>query len=90
MAGRILHEDMEIEGYMIPKGTNILVNLLAIHKDPRYWKNPEKFDFTRFLDKEKKLVKPDAFNPFSFGTLSLQCARAKLSLWLWNKFEQWM
>ena len=69
LTGRWLDEDMIINGYTIPKGTTVVVNLLAIHKDPRLWKNPEEFDPTRFLDEDGKLVKPDAFNPFSFGTI---------------------
>ena len=62
------HEDVTIDGYTIPEGTVVAANLYSIHRDPRYWKNPEKFDPLRFLDENKKLLRPDGFAPFSIGT----------------------
>jgi cytochrome P450 len=56
-------------GYDIPKGTTVFINFWALHNDPKYWKNPEKFDPYRYLDEGGRLkpVKPDSWLPFSAG-----------------------
>nr|XP_043622568.1 desmethyl-deoxy-podophyllotoxin synthase-like [Erigeron canadensis] len=43
-------EKCEITGYDIPKQTRVIVNIWAIGRDPKYWKDPERFDPERFLD----------------------------------------
>ncbi|OQV16081.1 Cytochrome P450 2U1 [Hypsibius exemplaris] len=58
------NEDLQIDGYTIPKGTLLVANALSIHRDPRWWNNPDEFDPTRFLDSNGKLTKPDGFLPF--------------------------
>jgi long-chain fatty acid omega-monooxygenase len=60
-------EEITVDGYTIPKNTVVLANLFSIHRDPRWWKNPEKFDPFRFLDENMKLTRPDGFAPFSIG-----------------------
>ncbi|CAN1808790.1 Cytochrome P450 71D8 [Linum perenne] len=37
-------------GYEIPAKTTVIVNVWAINRDPRYWKEPEKFYPERFAD----------------------------------------
>ena len=63
-------EEIQIDQYTIPKGTLIFANMFAIHRDPRYWNEPEKFDPTRFLDESMKLTKPEGFAPFSVGMIN--------------------
>ena len=63
-------KDITVDGYTIPKGTMLIANLFSIHRDSRWWKNPEKFDPTRFLDENMKLTRPDGFAPFLIGMLS--------------------
>nr|WJZ49112.1 cytochrome P450 [Isodon lophanthoides var. gerardianus] len=43
-------EDMEINGYFIPKDTTIILNAWAISRDPSVWPNPESFEPQRFLN----------------------------------------
>ena len=61
--------DTTLQGYHIPKGTTVLVNLWSLHHDPAIWDDPDKFIPERFLDKDGKFVPPkqDRFLPFSAG-----------------------
>ncbi|QHO04527.1 Geraniol 8-hydroxylase [Arachis hypogaea] len=41
--------DVEIQGYTVPKGAQVLVNVWAIGRDPNVWENPHVFSPERFL-----------------------------------------
>nr|WET52769.1 cytochrome P450 76BK1 [Callicarpa americana] len=43
-------EDVEVNGYFIPKGSQIFVNVWAIGRDKNVWPNPESFEPERFLN----------------------------------------
>lgn len=62
-------EDTLFDEFYIPSGTTVVPNLWAVHHDPRMWKEPSKFDPSRFLREDGSLAhpKPDYFIPFSFG-----------------------
>ena len=65
------HEDVQINGYHIPKRSVIMPNILKIHFDSKCWPNPEKFDPERFLsDTGSDIIKHDAFMPFSIGNVN--------------------
>jgi len=64
----------EINGYKIPARTNVMVNTWKIHKDPRFWKNPEKAIPERFEQKNH----PCAWGPFGFGARS--CVGQRISM----------
>lgn len=49
---RKAERDVELGGYVIPKGAQVLVNVWAIGRDPRTWENPEAFSPERFLGLE--------------------------------------
>lgn len=64
-------KDTTIQGYNIPEGTNILVDLWSIHHDEVHWKNPKKFFPERFINKETNyVISIDSFMPFSIGKRS--------------------
>ncbi|CAK4134896.1 unnamed protein product [Aphanomyces euteiches] len=62
----------------IPKGTNINLNMAAMHRNPKYWKDPDSFIPARFIegsaewdvDLDLRGGKPHAFHfmPFSAGS----------------------
>ncbi|XP_019639175.1 PREDICTED: steroid 17-alpha-hydroxylase/17,20 lyase-like [Branchiostoma belcheri] len=60
--------DTTLQGYHIPKGTEVLPNLWALHHDPDTWGDPHTFRPERFLDETGNLMpKPFALMPFSVG-----------------------
>ncbi|CAL5437121.1 unnamed protein product [Camellia sinensis] len=61
-------ETCTIGGYTIPKGTRILFNVWAIHRDPLIWENPLEFDPERFLNGKWDYNGNDfAYFPFGSG-----------------------
>ncbi|KAI8498043.1 cytochrome P450 2 sub U member 1 [Branchiostoma belcheri] len=49
-------EMVKVREYVIPKGTQVLLNLNSLHMDPAYWPDPDRFDPGRFLDAEGRRV----------------------------------
>ncbi|CAL1268168.1 unnamed protein product [Larinioides sclopetarius] len=64
---RQINEDTNISGYPIPKGTISLVHIHSLHRDERWFPNPEKFDPDRFLPENCTNRHPFAYIPFSAG-----------------------
>nr|XP_002129611.2 cytochrome P450 2C42-like isoform X2 [Ciona intestinalis] len=60
-------DDQVLGGYRVPKRTSIVACYHSIHFDPKFWKNPNKFDPCNFLDSNGKVCIPDAFMPFGGG-----------------------
>ncbi|KAK4728142.1 hypothetical protein R3W88_021130 [Solanum pinnatisectum] len=56
-------EDVEFEGYLIPKGWKVLPLFRNIHHSPDNFSEPEKFDPSRF----EVTPKPNTFMPFGNG-----------------------
>ncbi|XP_013140393.1 PREDICTED: cytochrome P450 6B1-like [Papilio polytes] len=51
----------------IKKGQTVLINALGIHRDPKYYPNPEKFDPERFSPENEKDRHSCAYLPFGTG-----------------------
>ncbi|XP_002740465.1 cytochrome P450 2U1-like [Saccoglossus kowalevskii] len=61
-------KDTSLDGYNIPKGTEIIISLWSIHRETTIWPDPDKFDPMRFYDeKNNALKKSEHFMPFSAG-----------------------
>uniref|UniRef100_A0A671K2Q8 Cytochrome P450, family 17, subfamily A, polypeptide 2 n=1 Tax=Sinocyclocheilus anshuiensis TaxID=1608454 RepID=A0A671K2Q8_9TELE len=60
-------QDTSLGGHSVPKGTRVLVNMWAIHHDPKHWDEPEQFRPERFLDSSGRRVTPSSFLPFGAG-----------------------
>lgn len=48
-------------------GRNFYIPIYAIHHDPKYFPDPEKFDPERFNDENKHKVNQDCYMPFGVG-----------------------
>uniref|UniRef100_A0A8D2F2I5 Cytochrome P450 3A n=1 Tax=Theropithecus gelada TaxID=9565 RepID=A0A8D2F2I5_THEGE len=64
---RVCKKDVEINGVFIPKGLAVMVPIYALHHDPKYWTEPEKFCPERFSKKNKDSIDPYRYIPFGAG-----------------------
>ncbi|XP_047940835.1 premnaspirodiene oxygenase-like [Salvia hispanica] len=65
---RACKEEQVINGYTIPAGEKVLVNIWAMHRNPRYWDDPEMFKPERFENQSLDFVGGDYhFLPFGAG-----------------------
>ncbi|XP_041992314.1 premnaspirodiene oxygenase-like [Salvia splendens] len=86
---RASKEEKVIDGYTIPAGQTVLFNIWAMQRDPRYWKDPEKFEPERFENLSVDFLGGDhQFLPFgggkrmcpglTFGTTTVESVLAQL------------
>lgn len=59
--------DIKLNGFHLPRHAQVVPLLHAVHMDPTLWKEPEKFDPSRFINGEGKVHKPEYFLPFGVG-----------------------
>ncbi|XP_058109600.1 abscisic acid 8'-hydroxylase 2-like isoform X2 [Magnolia sinica] len=59
-------EDVELQGYVIPRGWKVLPLFRTIHHSPSFFPHPEKFDPSRF----EVAPRPNTFMPFGNGVHS--------------------
>lgn len=65
---RLLREDDEVDGYRLPGGARLAVNMWAVHHDPDVWgADVDDFRPQRFAPEEARGRHPFAFIPFSGG-----------------------
>jgi len=60
-------EDVRIGGYDVPKGSLVTVNTFALHHDPRFFDEPERFNPERFSAGWEERIPRYAFLPFGGG-----------------------
>ncbi|TDH16388.1 hypothetical protein EPR50_G00019250 [Perca flavescens] len=64
---RSIGQDCHINGFKVPKGANAIIITYSLHRDPRYFPNPEEFRPERFLPENSVGRPPYAYIPFSAG-----------------------
>nr|XP_022318084.1 cytochrome P450 4V2-like isoform X1 [Crassostrea virginica]XP_022318120.1 cytochrome P450 4V2-like isoform X1 [Crassostrea virginica] len=65
--GRKLTEDCQFGEFRIPKDTTVIVAPPGLHRDERFFPDPEKFDPDRFLPEKSLKRHPYSYVPFSAG-----------------------
>lgn len=67
MTGRHLVQTDELSGYTLPTGSTIFLCLYALHRDTRFWSNPEIFNPYRFTRDAIQARDKQAYLPFGAG-----------------------
>ncbi|XP_011172178.2 cytochrome P450 6j1-like [Solenopsis invicta] len=65
-------EEFELKGSdglvcRVQPGTEILIPVQALHRDPQYWENPEEYDPERFSSDRKQSIERFTYLPFGEG-----------------------
>ncbi|HYO91168.1 MAG TPA: cytochrome P450, partial [Pyrinomonadaceae bacterium] len=69
--GRLATKETEIGGYTIAPGSLVLLSQYVMHRDPRYYTDPQRFDPERWTP-EAKEARPQ-FSYFPFGAGARRC-----------------
>ena len=76
-------EDCHVDGYHIPKSTQLLVNAWKLHRDPSVWSDPEYFKPERFLTTHADVdVLRQHFELIPFGSGRRSCPGFAMALQL--------
>lgn len=67
--GRQAKQDVQIGEHTLPKGTVVLMSQWVMHRDPRYWPEPERFDPQRWMVEDAQRPRY-AYFPFGSGPRS--------------------
>jgi cytochrome P450 len=65
--GREVSREVEIAGYRIPAGAQLMMSQWLVHRDARFFPDPEAFDPDRWLPERAKLLPRYAYFPFGGG-----------------------
>ena len=65
--GREAVADCEIGGYHVPRGTQVLTIQWVVHRDPRWYEDPEAFRPERWADDLERRLPRCAYFPFGDG-----------------------
>jgi cytochrome P450 len=60
-------KDCEIGGYRVPAGATVVASQWVMHRDPRYYEKPERFNPDRWSDEQAKATPKFAYFPFGGG-----------------------
>ena len=67
VVGREALQEDEAKGYPIPKHGIVIVSICNLHRDGRYWENPDQFDPDRFTPERNKERHRGVYIPFGLG-----------------------
>ncbi|XP_040179130.1 cytochrome P450 2G1-like isoform X1 [Rana temporaria] len=79
----LVTKEINFKGYTIPKGTDVYPLLCTVHRDPKMFTTPTKFNPNHFLDSNGCFKKNEAYMPFSAGKrICVGEALARMELFL--------
>lgn len=59
--------EKEERSIVLEKGSSITIPIVAIHYDPKYFPEPDKFDPDRFSEENKAAIVSGSYMPFGVG-----------------------
>ncbi|HEX7241231.1 MAG TPA: cytochrome P450 [Longimicrobiaceae bacterium] len=65
--GREPREDVELGGFRAPRGSIVLMSQWVVHRDPRWWDDPLRFDPGRWTPEAEAALPRFAYFPFGGG-----------------------
>lgn len=65
--GRKAIQDVALGPYRIPRGSQVVFSQWLLHRDPRYWPEPERFDPDRWQPERQRQHHKYAYFPFGGG-----------------------
>ena len=65
--GREVLEDFELRGHRVAKGTQLIMAEWVVHRDPRWFPDPEAFDPDRWTPERRRELPRYAYFPFGGG-----------------------
>ena len=65
--GRLTIEEIEIAGYVVPRKSLVLMSQFVMHRDPRYFHYPLRFDPDRWLPEARESRPQFSYFPFGGG-----------------------
>lgn len=67
---RVAHNDCKFDNYFVPAGSLMFISQYVMHRDPRYYSNPDKFDPQRWTPEAQAKRPQFAYFPFGGGPRS--------------------
>ena len=64
---RVIGEEVIVKDKLIPAGTNVIMAPFLLHRDPKIFPNPDRFNPERFLPENCTKRHPYSYLPFSAG-----------------------
>jgi cytochrome P450 len=83
VTARVCAKEYRIAGFRVPIGTTLLASQYVVHRDPRFFPDPSRFDPARFTPEAKTSRPRYAYYPFAGG--SRQCVGEGLA-WMEGTF----
>jgi len=65
--GRYVANDYTLDKYTVPAGSTIMMSQYLIHRDPRYYNEPDRFDPERWSSEAKSSLPRFSYFPFGGG-----------------------
>ncbi len=64
---RRIKEDYQVNGYLLPGGSDIMMSEHVVHRNPKFYDNPEMFNPGRWTNEMEKNLPKFAYFPFGGG-----------------------